>query len=388
MAGCCLCPLQLGYWAVGLFVLYRLHIYRTIRKFQGLLVVAFLVYRVVKVPLEEKSLLEVVVNAVKKLEQEGVPSQAVRFILDLVLVLLVFHLLFLINTLTSLNFHGVKKAVFDYIFGLTKDLPFVKDTLEKEQSKLEESFDKDLKVKARNLGVVNHELPAQGMKKEDIIELMSRVVRKEDTIWEKGHLSGSVYHGQRGHKEFLDQCFAFYSLSNPLHPDIWPSVMKYESEIISMTASLVNGGKKTVCGCTTSGGTESIILAIKAHRDFYRQNYGVEHPELVCAITAHAAVDKACDMMNIKLIKVDVDPKTFRINLAAVRRAIGPNTIMLYGSAPQYPHGAIDNIREMSKIAMKYKIGLHVDCCLGGFVLPFAKKAGFNIPGKYKCFNY
>jgi glutamate/tyrosine decarboxylase-like PLP-dependent enzyme len=276
----------------------------------------------------------------------------------------------------------MKKDLTEWGFNLVKDFSFVKGTLEKEQNKLEQSFDKELKLKARALGDTNSELPSKGMSHEEILSLMSKVVEKENVIWEKGHLSGSVYHGQHGHKDFLNKCFGFYSLSNPLHPDIWPSVMKYESEIISMTANLVNSGKDSVCGCTTSGGTESIILAIKAHRDHWRENYGITEPELICAVTAHAAVDKACDMMNIKLIKVDVDPVTFRINLRSLKRAIGPNTIMLYASAPTYPHGSIDPVREMSKIAQRYNIGLHVDCCLGGFVLPFAKKAGFNIPGK------
>ncbi len=103
---------------------------------------------------------------------------------------------------------------------------------------------------------------------------------------------------------------------------------------------------------------------------------------MIAGVSAHAAVDKACDMLGIKLIKVDLDSKTFRVNLQSVRKAIGPNTIMMYASAPQYPHGAIDNVKEMSKLAVKYKIGLHVDCCLGGFVLPFAKKLGFKIPGE------
>lgn len=383
MTGCCLCPTQLAYWAVGLLVMYRLHVYRTIRQYQGLIIFAFLMYRLIQLPADEKSLLEVVVGALHKLEKEGLPQSVLRLCLDVVLISVVLQVLALVNSLTSLNFRGLKKVVFDAAFGLVKDVSVVKSTLLKEQEKMEQSFDKELKLKSRALGNINRELPSKGLDKKDILELMSSTVRKEDTVWEKGHLSGSVYHGQRGHKEFLDECFAFYSLSNPLHPDIWPSVMKYEAEIISMTASLVNGGKDSVCGCTTSGGTESIILAIKAHRDYYQQNFNITAPELICAVTAHAAVDKACDLMNIKLIKVDVDLQTYRINLSAVRRAIGPNTIMLYGSAPQYPHGSIDNIKEMSKIAMKYRIGLHVDCCLGGFVLPFAKKAGYKIPGKY-----
>ncbi len=102
----------------------------------------------------------------------------------------------------------------------------------------------------------------------------------------------------------------------------------------------------------------------------------------MCGVSAHAAVDKGCDMLGVKLIKVDVDGK-YRTNLRSIRKAIGPNTIMIFASAPSYPQGVIDNIKEMSRIALKYKIGLHVDCCLGGFVLPFAKKLGYKIPGEY-----
>ena len=103
---------------------------------------------------------------------------------------------------------------------------------------------------------------------------------------------------------------------------------------------------------------------------------------MIAGLSAHAAVDKACDMLGVKLIKVALDPSTMRINLQLLRKSIGPNTIMMYSSAPNYPQGVIDDIKGMSDLAVKYKIGLHVDCCLGGFVLPFAKKLGYKIPGK------
>ena len=104
------------------------------------------------------------------------------------------------------------------------------------------------------------------------------------------------------------------------------------------------------------------------------------HPEIVACVSAHAAVDKACDIMGLKLKKVPFDPVTFKCDTKALERAIGPNTIMLYSSAPGYPQGVIDDIVEMGRLATKYNIGLHVDCCLGGFILPFAKKLGYSIP--------
>ena len=105
------------------------------------------------------------------------------------------------------------------------------------------------------------------------------------------------------------------------------------------------------------GGTESIILAIKAHRDYYRFTYGITTPELIVGVSAHAAVDKACDLMNIKLIKVGLDAMTYQVDLQQMERAISPNTIMIYASAPSYPHGAIDNIACMGRLAVKYNIG-------------------------------
>ena len=130
------------------------------------------------------------------------------------------------------------------------------------------------------------------------------------------------------------------------------------------------------------GGTESIILAVKSHRDYFRDHHGITAPEMVVGVSAHAAVDKACDLMGIKLIKVPLDPVTFKIDLHALKAAIGPNTILMYASAPSYPHGAIDPVKQMGALAVQFNIGLHVDCCLGGFVLPFAKKMGYSIPGE------
>jgi len=270
--------------------------------------------------------------------------------------------------------------VTDYGFNLVKDLPFVKGSLQEEQEKMEKSIDKDLKTKSRSIGQALTALPNKGMSHNEVVQLIDDVVTKENVVWQKGHLSGGVYSGQKEHVDFLNQCYSYYSISNALHADIWPSVMKFESEIIAMTANLVNGGLSSVCGATSSGGTESIILAIKAHRDYYRSVYNITEPELIAGLSAHAAVDKACDMLGVKLVKVGLDPKTMRINLQLLRKAIGPNTIMMYSSAPNYPQGVIDDIKGMSDLAVKYKIGLHVDCCLGGFVLPFAKKLGYNIP--------
>ena len=307
-----------------------------------------------------------------------------RFLCDVIGISMISLAVSKMNALFSFNMIALIKLVKDEAYSMVKSLPvvsgYISSELKKEMVKLEDSLKHELKSKVAAMGPVMKSLPSVGMGEEEILKFMERESDKENGEWAKGKVSGSIYHGIQSHQQLLNKAFGMYSLSNPLHPEIWPSAMKYDSEIIAMTASLVSGGLNTVCGCTSSGGTESIILAIKAHRDFYRQVHGILHPELVCCTSAHAAVDKACDLMGIKQIKVRMDPSTFEIDLTALESSIGPNTVMIYGSAPGYPQGVIDPILAMGKIAARYDIGLHVDCCLGGFVLPFAKKLGYNIP--------
>ncbi|KAJ1410668.1 pyridoxal phosphate-dependent transferase [Ochromonadaceae sp. CCMP2298] len=282
--------------------------------------------------------------------------------------------------LLSLDLVGAKKDITAWAFNQVRMTSMVQSVLSKEQDKLEADFDKELKTKSRAIGQINTSLPKVGLEASAILDLMKGATKEENVKWETGRVSGAVYHGQHKHIELLNAAFGQYSISNPLHPDIWPSVMKFDAEVIAMTADLVNGGVSSVCGSSTSGGTESIILAIKSHRDYYRDYHGIYAPEMVVGNSAHAAVDKACDIMGIRLIKVRLDPLTFKIDIDAMRQAIGPNTILLYASAPSYPHGAIDPVRQMGQLAVRYRIGLHVDCCLGGFVLPFAKKMGYAVP--------
>ncbi len=172
-----------------------------------------------------------------------------------------------------------------------------------------------------------------------------------------------------------------YSQSNPLHADLWPSACKFEAEIIAMTGSML-GARDTadeICGSVSSGGTESILLAMKSYRDQAREERGTGEPEMIVPETAHVAFDKAAQYFNIKLIHVPVD-EDFRADLTAVKDAINRNSIVIVGSAPSFPHGTIDPIEEMSTLALEAGIGFHTDACLGGFVLPWAEKLGVPIP--------
>lgn len=258
-------------------------------------------------------------------------------------------------------------------------VPYLRNKLKKQMLEVENHLRSELKGALKSERIL--QLPKDGMCDEALVALMSELASGEETKWKDGYVSGAVYHGENDHLTVLNKAYELYSVSNPLHADLWPSVMKFEAEIVAMTANLVNGGHEQVCGVLCSGGTESIVLAAKTHRDWYRDVYGITQPNIIAGVTAHAAIDKACHMLGIELIKVPVDNSTFQVDIAMMRKMINGNTILLYGSAPNFPQGTIDDIKQLSKLALQFGIGLHVDCCLGGFILPFARKLkNYDIP--------
>jgi sphinganine-1-phosphate aldolase len=227
-------------------------------------------------------------------------------------------------------------------------------------------------------------MPEKGRPRAEILKLMEDLEKREENKWKKGFVSGAVYHGDRAHIDFLNRVYAVNSQANPLHSDVWPSIGKYEAEIISMTAAMLGAGgagadAANICGSVTSGGTESILLAMKSYRDRARAERGIRRPEMIAPVTAHAAFDKAAQYFNIKMIKIPVDG-SFRADVTAARKAISRRTIVIVGSAPSFPHGMVDPIGELSELARKRGIGFHTDACLGGFMLPWLGKLGYNVP--------
>ncbi|OBS79168.1 hypothetical protein A6R68_18445, partial [Neotoma lepida] len=209
-----------------------------------------------------------------------------------------------------------------------------------------------------------------------IVWVYELIFQPENIFWQEGKASGAVYNGEPKFTELLVQAYGEFAWSNPLHPDIFPGLRKLEAEIVRMTCSLFNGGPDC-CGCVTSGGTESILMACKAYRDLALEK-GIKTPEIVAPQSAHAAFDKAAHYFGMKIIRV-AQNKNMEVDVRAMRSAISRNTAMLVCSAPQFPHGVIDPIPEVAKLAVKYKIPLHVDACLGGFLIVFMEKAGYPL---------
>ncbi len=279
----------------------------------------------------------------------------------------------------------VGQDVLGTLFRYAKRVPGVRARIEAEYDKLMVELRKAAKPYAGELPALRR-LPEQGRPREAILAEMEALREREEGRWQEGYVSGAVYHGDPEHVAFLERAYALASQTNPLHSDLWPRIVKYEAEIVAMTASLLGGGdhrasdpEQEICGTVTSGGSESILLAMKTYRDRARAERGITAPEMVVPVTAHAAFDKAAQYFRIKQVKIPIDDDC-RADVDAVRRAINRNTIVVVGSAPAFPHGVIDPIAVMSEMARTRGVGFHTDACLGGFVLPFAEKLGYPVP--------
>lgn len=230
-------------------------------------------------------------------------------------------------------------------------------------------------------------LPADGLPRATILAEMTEMKHLEEARWKSGYASGAVYNGADDHVELLNQVYALHSQANPLHVDLWPSAIKLESEIVSMTANMLGaaqsgatpGTADEICGTVTSGGTESILLAMKTYRDYARAKRGVMAPEMIVPITAHAAFDKAAQYFGITIHHIPIGAD-WRADVAATAQAINDNTVVIVGSSPPFPHGVVDPIAELSELARSRGIPFHTDACLGGFVLPWAEKLGYPVP--------
>ncbi|CAL5872373.1 uncharacterized protein PFLUO_LOCUS6637 [Penicillium psychrofluorescens] len=222
-------------------------------------------------------------------------------------------------------------------------------------------------------------LPKEGWTPEQVRAELDNLAGLEHTRWEDGRVSGAVYHGGKDLLKLQTEAFGQFGVANPIHPDVFPGVRKMEAEVVAMVLSLFHAPADGA-GVSTSGGTESIIMACLAARQKAFMERGVTEPEMIIPDTAHAAFIKACNYFKIKLHRVPCPAPDYKVDVKALRRLINPNTVLLVGSAPNFPHGIVDDIPALSQLATKYKIPLHVDCCLGSFVVAHLKKAGFPSP--------
>ncbi len=220
-------------------------------------------------------------------------------------------------------------------------------------------------------------LPEKGRSKDELLDAM-RAMKARDARWREGRVFSLVYYVDDDLLEVLQAASALFFSENALNPTAFPSVRRMETEVVAMTAGLLGGDEDTV-GTLTSGGTESLLMAVKTARDWGRAEKGITEPEMVLPVTAHPAFEKAAHYFGVRPVHIPVGPD-FRADVDALQRALTPNTVLVVGSAPSYPQGVMDPIPEMAAIAQAHGALFHVDACVGGFMLPFLRELGYPVP--------
>ncbi|MCX6519030.1 MAG: aminotransferase class V-fold PLP-dependent enzyme [Actinobacteria bacterium] len=223
---------------------------------------------------------------------------------------------------------------------------------------------------------VNRELPATGRPRAEILAEIEEMSTAEDAVAHEGKISGSIYSGDEAHYAFLNEVFGHYSHANVIQRDMYPSATRFEGEIIAMTAALMHAPEP--CGVLTSGGTESLMNPLLVYREWGRER-GITQPNLVLPSTAHPALHKGAHYFGIEVRVASVTDQ-FVADMESVRSLVDENTVALAGSAGSYPHGLIDPIGELSDLALERGTNLHVDGCLGGFILCWGEELGAGVP--------
>ncbi len=210
-----------------------------------------------------------------------------------------------------------------------------------------------------------------------VLEALQRAQRGDMPF---DRMFGYVYDPGPEATEIANRAAAIFQWKNALDPTVYPSLLRFENEVVSMMASHL-GGDDAVTGNFTSGGTESILLAVKVARDRARALLPhIARPAIVVPSTAHAAFHKAAHYLDLDVVSVPVSARTHRADPASMERAVTDATILLVGSAPSYAHGVVDPIEELAAVAQRRDLLLHVDGCIGGFLLPYFERLGAAIP--------
>lgn len=229
-------------------------------------------------------------------------------------------------------------------------------------------------------------IPARAEEQEQILSRMQQM-RSNDADWRHGRTWSLVYYAGEGHHELLEKAHMMFLAENALNPMAFKSLKRMEAEVVQMTASMLHGPDDAV-GTMTTGGTESLLMAVKAARErAIAKGPKTKTPEIVAPESIHPAVDKAAHYFGLTLKKAPL-MDDYRVDVRAMKKLVNKNTILLLASAPQYAHGVIDPIDEIGHFALTQGLPFHVDACIGGFVLPWVEKLGyplrpfdFRVPG-------
>jgi glutamate/tyrosine decarboxylase-like PLP-dependent enzyme len=220
-------------------------------------------------------------------------------------------------------------------------------------------------------------LPDAGWSREEIVSTLTEL-RSGDVRWQDGKTFGMVYDAGPEVHAVVEEVATLFLHENALNTNAFPSLGKIQGDVVRITADLLHGDAE-VAGFMTSGGTESILSAVKAARERGREERGITEPEMVVPASAHAAFHKAAHYFGLRVHKVPVRDD-WRADVDAMAAHVGSNTVLVVGSAPQYPQGVVDPIPELAALASSVGASFHTDACMGGFVLPFLEALGEPVP--------
>ena len=221
-----------------------------------------------------------------------------------------------------------------------------------------------------------HAIPATGLSAQSI-EYSFDEMSVHDVQWRDGKAFSLAYNAGPEVLAVAEEAYRRFSGANALNTAAFPSLRQMQVEVIEMAGAWL-GATTDSAGYFTSGGTESILMAVKAARDQFRTESSITHPNIVLPTSAHAAFDKAAAYFGVELRRVDVLPN-WRADVASMADRIDKNTVMIVGSAPQYPQGVIDDIPALAALAQRRNINCHVDACMGGVSLAYLSKLGHQI---------
>ncbi|MGJ7530086.1 pyridoxal phosphate-dependent decarboxylase family protein [Variovorax sp. GB1P17] len=213
----------------------------------------------------------------------------------------------------------------------------------------------------------------------DELQRQLKDASSNDADWRGGRVPMFIHYAGEDVLEVAKQAYLMYFSENGLGPRAFGSLAKFEKEVVDMGLGLLHGGPQA-CGAMTTGGTESIFLAVKCARDrALARRPGMGKPRIVMPQSAHPAFDKAAYFLGLEPVRTPLGAD-FRADVAAMRAALTPDTAMLVGSAPAFPHGVVDPIPELAAQAREQGTWMHVDACVGGYFAPFARELGADIP--------
>jgi len=221
-------------------------------------------------------------------------------------------------------------------------------------------------------------IPAKGIDRQVLVERL-QAMAGGDVRWREHRVFALVYELSPEHLAFMEDVYGLFLATNALNPMAFKSLRVMEHEVVQMTANLLHGGTEA-SGVMTSGGTESLLLPVLAYRQRARTRWPwIKRPEILVPDSAHPALMKAGEYFDVRIVRTPLTAD-FRVDVDAMRRRITSNTIAIVGSAPCYPYGVVDPIEELAVLAREHGIALHVDACLGGFLLPWAERVGCPLP--------